>query len=144
MLFSTFTGYGLQILAALPGDSGSLRIEELSEALALPGSELTEVLHTLVRAGFLEAPRGPGDGFRLARPACCITVGEVLETLEGPDALDGCLLGLPTCGPENPCPLHVLWSEVKAQMDVSLSQATIGELQRLSPGKRHLLAAATA
>ena len=71
-------------------------------------------------------------------------MGEVLETLEGPDALDGCLLGFPTCGPKNPCPRHVLWSEVKAQMDVSLSQATIGELQRLFPGKRHLLAAATA
>jgi len=94
--------------------------------------------------GLLEAPCGPGAGFRLARPARYITVGDVLEALEGPDALDGCLLGLPTCGPENPCPLHVLWSEVKAQMDVSLSQATIGELQRLSPGKRHLLAAATA
>ena len=144
MLFSTSTGYALQILAALPDDGTCRPVEELSEALALPASELAEVIQPLVQGGILRSARDPGDGFRLARPARCITVGEVLEVLEGPDALDGCLLGLPTCGPENPCPLHVLWSEVKAQMDVSLSQATIRELQRLAPSKRRLIAAATA
>ncbi len=140
MIFSATTRYALQALAALP-DDGSFRLAKtLSAELRLPGPFLAKILQNLVQGGLLESVRGPRGGFRLARPARFITVGEVLEVLEGPDSLDGCLMGFPTCGPENPCPLHVVWSEVKAQIDVSLTQATIQDLQRLSPEKRGLLA----
>lgn len=143
MLFSAATGYALQALAAMP-DDGTFRLaKSLSDDLALPGPELAKVLQNLVQGGLLESSRGPRGGFRLARPARFITVGEVIEILEEPGSLDGCLMGLPSCGPDNPCPLHDLWNEVKAQIDVSLTQATIQDLQRISPEKRLLLAGAT-
>lgn len=142
MLFSTATGYALQALAALPDDGSYCLAKTLSEQLHLPGPYLAKILQNLVQGCLLESVRGPRGGFRLARPAQFITVGEVLEILEGAEALDGCLMGFPTCGPENPCPLHDLWNEVKAQIDVSLTQATIQDLQRLSPEKRRLLAGA--
>jgi len=140
MLFSTATGYALQALAAMPEDGSFCLAKSLSEELRLPGPYLAKILQNLVQGCLLESVRGPRGGFRLARPAHLITVGEVLEILEGPDSLDGCLMGFPTCGPENPCPLHDLWNELKAQIDVSLTQATIQDLQRLSPEKRKLLA----
>jgi Rrf2 family protein len=140
MLFSTATGYALQALAALPADGTFVLAKNLAEDLQLPGPYLAKILQNLVQGGLLESVRGPKGGFRLARPAHALTVGEVLEVIEGPDALEGCLMGFSSCGPENPCPLHVVWTEVKAQIDVSLTQATIQDLQRLSPGKRSLLA----
>ncbi len=140
MIFSTATGYALQALAALPDDGSFCLAKNISEELRLPGPYLAKILQTLVQGGLLESVRGPRGGFRLARPAQFVTVGEVLEVVEGPAALDGCLMGFPACGPENPCPLHVLWSEVKAQIDVSLAQSTILDLQRLTPEKRRMLA----
>jgi len=140
MIFSTATGYALQALAALPDDGSFCLAKNISEELHLPGPYLAKILQTLVQGGLLESVRGPRGGFRLARPAQFVTVGEVLEVVEGPAALDGCLMGFPACGPENPCPLHVLWSEVKAQIDVSLAQSTIQDLQRLTPEKRRMLA----
>jgi len=142
MLFSSATGYALQALAVLPDDGTYRLAKNLSEELHLPGPYLAKILQSLAQGGLLESVRGPRGGFRLARPAQFIRVGEVLEVLEGPDSLDGCLMGFPSCGPENPCPLHVVWSEVKAQIDVSLTQATIQDLQRLSPEKQRLLAGA--
>jgi len=139
MLFSTATGYALQALAAMPDDGSYCLAKNISDELDLPGPYLAKILQALVQGGLLESVRGPKGGFRLARPAQFVTIGEVVETLEGPAALDGCLMGFPTCGPENPCPLHMLWSEVKAQVDVSLAQSTIQDLQRLTPEKRRLL-----
>lgn len=143
MIFSTATGYALQALAAMPDDGSYCLAKNISDELDLPGPYLAKILQTLVQGGLLESVRGPRGGFRLARPAQFVTVGEVLEVVEGPAALDGCLMGFPACGPENPCPLHVLWSEVKAQIDVSLAQSTIQDLQRLTPEKRRMLASTT-
>ena len=132
MIFSTATGYALQALAALPGDGSYRLAKNLAESLNLPGPYLAKILQNLVQAGILESVRGPRGGFRLARPSSEITVGEVVAALEGPGSLDGCVMGFPNCGPENPCPMHGAWSQVKAQMGDSMTQATLRDLQRLN------------
>lgn len=142
MLFSTATGYALQALAAMPNDGTFRLAKSLSEDLRLPGPYLAKILQSLVQSGILESVRGPRGGFRLARSADRITVGEVVEALDGPEALEGCVMGFPHCGPENPCPLHVIWSEVKAQIDASLTTATVKDLQRLPAKQRMALVGA--
>lgn len=57
-----------------------------------------------------------------------------MAALEGPGSLEGCVMGFSRCGCEHPCPLHGAWSHVKAQMSLSMTQATIQELQRLTAG----------
>lgn len=129
MLFSSATGYALRALAILPED-GSLRLaQDLARELNLPGPYLAKILQNLVQAGVLISVRGPKGGYRLVKHASGITVGDVVEALEGPDALEGCAMGFPNCGPENPCPLHLAWSEVKAQLDVCLTDVTIQDLR---------------
>lgn len=131
MLFSAATGYALQVLAVLPEGGEFTLAKDLSARLALPGPYLAKILQALAQGQLLESVRGPRGGFRLARPAEQITIGEVVAALEGPDAMEGCLMGLPECGHENPCPLHHVWSELKAQIDASLTRATLKDLQHL-------------
>jgi Rrf2 family iron-sulfur cluster assembly transcriptional regulator len=131
MLFSSATGYGLRAVSILPED-GSYRLAQvLAKELNLPGPFLAKILQSLVQAGLLESVRGPKGGYRFAKPPATITVGDVVEALEGPDAMQGCAMGFPNCGPENPCPLHVSWSEVKAQLDVCLTEVTIRDLRKV-------------
>lgn len=129
MLFSTATAYALQALAALPEDGRYTLARDLSDELSLPGPYLAKILQALAQAGILDSLRGPKGGFRMARPAHRITVGDVVEALEGPEAFAGCVMGFPECGGENPCPLHDAWSQVKAHMDSSMTQSTIRDLQ---------------
>lgn len=132
MLFSTATGYALQTLAAFPEDGRYYLARSMAKQLDLPGPYLAKILQTLVQAGILESVRGPRGGFRLAKAAQAITVGEVIDALEGPTALQGCVMGFSECGDHNPCPLHVAWSQVRSQLIASMTQATIQDLQRLN------------
>ena len=135
MLFSTATGYALRALAALPEDGTYSLAKDLASRLELPGPYLAKILQGLVQAGILESVRGPKGGFRLTRASHRITVGEVVTAMEGPDALEGCIMGFPSCNCDHPCPLHDAWSAVKQQVTSSMTEATIRDLQLI--GFRH-------
>ena len=129
MLFTTATGYALRALAALPEDGSYCLAKDLASSLELPGPYLAKILQGLVQADILASVRGPKGGFRLTRPAHRITVGEVVVALEGPNSMDGCVMGFPTCSGDHPCPLHDAWGAVKAQVASSMTEATIRDLQ---------------
>lgn len=132
MLFSAATGYALQALSRLPQDGSYMLVRELAERLELPGPFLAKVLQQLAQMGLLESAKGPKGGFRLARPADEIFVGEVVAALEGPGALEHCVMGFASCESTNPCPLHDAWTAVKAQVEASMTQASLGDLQRVA------------
>jgi Rrf2 family transcriptional regulator, iron-sulfur cluster assembly transcription factor len=132
MLFSTATGYALQTLVSLSEGASYHLARTMAKQLQLPGPYLAKILQNLVQAGILESVRGPRGGFRLAKSAQAVTVGEVVEALEGSGSLHGCIMSFPSCCPENPCPMHSAWSHAKAQLVAFMTQATIQDLQRLN------------
>ena len=138
MLFSTATGYALRALAVMPEDGSYSLAKNLASSLDLPGPYLAKILQSLAQEGMLHSVRGPRGGFRLARPAHRITVGEVVEILEGVDAMSGCVMGFIHCDNHaNPCPLHASWAEVKAHMESSMTQVTIRDLQLMDLRNHH-------
>jgi Rrf2 family nitric oxide-sensitive transcriptional repressor len=101
MRLTAFTNYALRTLmfAALRGDALS-QVDEVARAHVIPRTHIVKCVHQLGRWGYLENVRGRGGGFRLARPAAAITVGEVVRLTE-----DG--LSLVECfdPATNTCPL---------------------------------------
>ena len=133
MLFSSATGYALRTLAILPEDGEYSLVKHLAVELELPGAYLAKILQSLAQEGILHSVRGPRGGFRLARPAQEITVGEVVAALEGAESLSGCVMGFPHCDCDGTrCPLHDSWHEVKTLMETSMTQVTIRDLHRTS------------
>ena len=57
---------------------------EIAGAMGLSENHLAKVRQRLVKAGLVEAQRGPSGGFMLSRPAEDITLLEVYEAIEGP------------------------------------------------------------
>ena len=53
----------------------------------------------------------------------------MVTAIEGPNSLDGCVMGFPVCSGDHPCPLHDAWSAVKSQVASSMTEATIRDLQ---------------
>ena len=130
MLFSTATGYALRALAAMPEDGSYSLAKDLAAKLELPGPYLAKILQALAQEGVLHSVRGPRGGFRLARPAHRITLGDVISVLDGLETMTGCVMGFAECRErEHPCPLHQPWNQVKEYLEQTLSTVTIRDLQ---------------
>lgn len=91
MRLTMFTDFGLRTLMRLAGDPDrSFTTDEIATEFAISRHHLTKVVRDLAGAGFVVTQRGVGGGFRLARPAEDITLGEVVRALESREALVEC------------------------------------------------------
>ncbi|NJQ01215.1 RrF2 family transcriptional regulator [Streptomyces zingiberis] len=72
----------LQLASA--GPSQPLKAEAVAEAQEIPHKFLEGILGDMRRGGLVQSRRGAGGGYRLARPACDITVADVIRAVEGP------------------------------------------------------------
>ena len=105
--------YALRAMSCLATTQDTfVRAEELSQGSQVPKAYLSKILRKMVVANLVEAKRGHHGGFRLALAADQITLQDVLAAV---DALptNRCAFGVPQCDPDNPCPLHDAWMELK-------------------------------
>ena len=127
------------------------RVHTASEAAAatqLPVPTVAKVLARLCRERLLTSIRGVKGGYRLARPAAEISVGAIVNALDGPIALTQCIkLGPGRCEVEAVCPSRVGLHRInvavhKALDDVSLADIATPAQAFRAPGRlessRHL------
>lgn len=107
---------------------GYVSLGELSEKLNISFHFLTKTFQTLTQHGILESYRGPNGGVALTKPADEIYLTDIVHVLEGEDFFDKCLLGLPGCGVEAPCPVHDFWKDAKKAMKHEFDITSLAEL----------------
>lgn len=91
MKLTTFTDFGLRALMRLAGEPDrSFSTGEIAAEFGISRHHLIKVVGELAEAGFVTTQRGGGGGFRLARSAQAISLGEVVRALEGRHALVEC------------------------------------------------------
>ncbi len=83
--------YGLFFLAIIAKEGTHRSIRSIAREHALSFSFLQKIANRLKQAGLVKASRGKDGGYALARKISAITVREIIEALEGPVALHGCL-----------------------------------------------------
>lgn len=80
--YSNYAMRSLQLAALKAPDL--VRIDDVARIHNLSRPHIMKIVHQLGKAGYLETVRGRGGGFRLARAAEEIVVGEVIRLTEGP------------------------------------------------------------
>lgn len=91
MRLTAFTDYGLRALMRLAGEPDRVfTADEIAREFAISRNHLTKVVRDLAGAGLVKTQRGAAGGFRLARPAGEISVGEVVRRLEARHAIVEC------------------------------------------------------
>lgn len=114
-------------LAGLPEGTRASR-SELAEAGDVPEHFVSKVLQQLVRAGLVSSFRGMAGGFGLAVPARHVSVLRIIEAMEGPLALNLCMMSPNACDRQSWCVVHPIWAEAQAAMAAVLRRATIDRL----------------
>ncbi len=94
-----------------------IKIGELVTKEHLPVKFLEQILMQLREAGFIEAKRGKGGGYFLAKPPKEISFGEVIRLIDGPLAPIACVSQTAyercTCPDEDHCGLRMLMLDVR-------------------------------
>lgn len=132
MIFSKSCIYGLRAMIYLASrtDERYESIKQLSEKLDISFHFLTKILQELTAADLLESMKGPKGGVRLAKSADAIVLKEVVIAIDGPAIFTECVLGLPGCGHEKPCPMHDMWMDSRDEIDEIFTNTTLYDLSK--------------
>jgi len=99
-----FSDYALRVLMLAAEREERLTIEEAAEFHAISRTHLRKVVRHLAAEGMIDASRGRGGGFALARPPDQINLGHVLRRTEPDFRLWDCA----TCRLRRDCRLPCL------------------------------------
>lgn len=109
-----------------------LQVSELAANEQLPIKFLEQILQALKEAGFVESARGKFGGYRLAKPAKSIPIGQVVRLIDGPLAPIGCVSQTAyekcTCPDEEHCGLRMLMLDVRNAIAGILDRYTLADV----------------
>ena len=122
--------YGIRavLFTASYGGKEYVPIRRIAEGLGISFHFLTKILQILTQKGIMNSYRGPKGGIILARPAAEISLAEIVVAIDGDDIFQECILGLPGCSDQNPCPLHDDWRMHRMNLKKMLQQTTVAKL----------------
>lgn len=128
------TEYGLIALVHLADRGGELvSVREIGERYPIPKRLLAEVLKDLARAELVQSQRGATGGYSLARPAEAITLGQIVEALEGRPQLSNCEPSTPQrhseCEMQGFCRIRAPLHRLREHLVDLLEQTTLASLQ---------------
>ncbi|MDP3908810.1 MAG: Rrf2 family transcriptional regulator [Gemmatimonadales bacterium] len=102
-----------------------MSISEIAQDEDLPTTFLAKTFQKLARHGILEAHRGAGRGYALARPAVEISVRAVLEAIEGAELFRRCVFAGSRCSDDHPCLLHDHLKPAVAALRAAIEELTL-------------------
>jgi len=138
MLFSRSAEYGIRAMTYLASQKGGKLsgAREISGAERIPMPFLWKILRLLTQRRLIRSFKGIRGGYELARPAEKISLNDVFLATDGREFRENCVLGLPECDNENPCPLHEQWKQIRANMTHMLDHTFLDDLVRVTQRRR--------
>ncbi len=132
MKISTKGRYGLEALVFMCLETGQnhVSLKKIGETLDISEAYILQIFLVLRRTGIVESVRGAQGGYRLSRSPEEVTVGEVLNALEGPLSpvacvVDGCHQ---KCDRMEGCATRLLWERVSVQLNNLTGSMTLSDL----------------
>ncbi len=138
MKLTTKMRYGTRALVdlALHQDQQPVPSGEIAERQQMPVKYLESILVLLRNAGFVRTTRGAMGGYSLAHDPADISLAELFDVLEGPDALVACTDG-PDCDRYDGCVTREVWARMYAASREVLEETTLADLVSRAREKQH-------
>jgi len=135
MLYSKTAKYAVLAMAEIANHQaeGLISTRRIAEATSAPYPLLAKIVNQLHRLGLIAATRGKQGGIKLARPACEITIKDVVLAVDGPAILSDCPLHLEACDCAKPCALHPIWKPARDAVVTFLESTSIQDVADACP-----------
>jgi Rrf2 family iron-sulfur cluster assembly transcriptional regulator len=114
---------------AMHATDAPVTLAGVSERQKISLSYLEQLFGKLRRHGLVASVRGPGGGYRLARPAGAVSVADVILAVDEPIDATKCG-GKQNCLDDRRCMTHELWAGLNTHIFAYLRSVTLEELVR--------------
>jgi len=137
VIFSKKCEYGLQavLYIAAHADREVISAEEIANKLTIPKEFVSKILQSLTESGIVASKKGKAGGFYLAKDTRNIHLIDIVSAIDGLDLFSKCVLGFPNCSPDNPCPLHENWGELRSKAYEMLTNETVDHFKEKTLSK---------
>lgn len=112
------------------GPEGRASTAQIAREQKIPTTFLAKIVSQLAAVGVVRASRGARGGVTLARAADEISMLEIIEAIDGPMALNECVIDPERCSLSNGCPVRSVWCDAQAKLATQLAQTNFGQLIR--------------
>jgi Rrf2 family protein len=114
----------------------SAQSSDIAAANAIPKKFLNVILGELRKASIVQSRKGPGGGYRLARPAREISIGYVIRIIDGPLAPIPCASRTAhqpcrDCKDVRNCTVRLMMTNVRDAISDVLDRVTLAEMVAL-------------
>ncbi len=101
---------------------------EIADFQRIPPSFLAKIISQLSIAGLIHTSRGARGGVSLAKAPEDVTILEVVESIDGPIALNECTYDPSVCPFGKNCPIHDVWCQAQIELVDKLRNTTFRDL----------------
>lgn len=132
MRLGTKGRYAVMAMAdiARHGADGAVCLADIAERQEISLAYLEQLFARLRRAGLVSSVRGPGGGYRLARPASCTSVGAIVQAVDEPMHATRCdaksEAGCMAKGER--CVTHHLWEALGEEIESFLGGVSLADV----------------
>ncbi|MDD5711360.1 MAG: Rrf2 family transcriptional regulator [Smithellaceae bacterium] len=118
---------GMVHLASQPADQITL-LAEMAMKVDVPQALMAKIFQHLAKVGLVRSFRGARGGFQLAKPPKGITLLDIVEAIDGPIAMNRCIIEEGACGRESFCTVHPVWKKIQGKLRDELRRVNLQDL----------------
>ena len=149
MRLSTKGRYAVMAMTDLArhGAERAVSLAEIAGRQEISLSYLKQLFARLRRGGLVKSARGPGGGYRLAKPAYETSVAEIVLAVDEPIRATRCTGASSATGcmaSGERCITHHLWEELGEQIHLFLAGVSLADVLERRVGARPAIVSATA
>jgi FeS assembly SUF system regulator len=124
------TDYGILLLSQMASRplSEVHTAKHAAQQTGIPLPMASKILKALAKGGLLVSHRGVKGGYTLATSAERISIGDVIQALEGPIGITECSSSPGTCEREGSCPVQTNWKRISVAMRDALDRIPLSDM----------------
>ncbi len=112
---------------ALHDEVRPVALTDIAETQKISVSYLEQLFARLRKNKLVKGMRGPGGGYRLARPASEVTIADIIAAVDEQIDMTRCA-GKEDCQDGEKCLTHELWADLSKQLYDFLHAITLGQI----------------
>lgn len=129
MKLSNTSEYALRILIYMANKPEQLySAKQLIEKLKVSDKYLRRLMTDLSKSGFIRSIQGRDGGYTFIKMPNEIFLYDIIDSVEGMDKLNGCVLGFEECSCTQPCAMHDTWQDMRTDLNKFFRETKLSDV----------------